>query len=251
MPFRNSTLFAMALTVMFNAVPAEAGEARVYWCSSEDNVKCVCVDWDVEGGGYIEVRCPPGGNTSGGWLRGNSAGPGWSPTDLVNPNGTWDPNQQFKFPSFLGTTLEPEMATAVTTAKKVALYRLENDPECAALFANNPLNKTPRQILSAISWRDGQYMKDGHGRNICDQGVIFAFTSQEAGHAEVYICPVFDQLDAASQAAVVIHEALHVAGQTEERGSNASGPGNEPSSWQISNLVAKACTTVPTIFNDH
>lgn len=237
--------FSMACVILYPSV-ADAGKAAR--CGAQN--ECLCIDWSFEAGSYIEVRCPGGGNTDG-WISGQ-AGPNNPPTwdgdpdDLTNTRGSWDPNiDEIEFPPGRGSAPRERMKDTLNAGKRIALERLEQDAECKALFQGNPTGHSGIDTFRMISWRDGNGMYPS-SQDPCDQGLVFAWVDASSEKAEAYLCYEFQFLKKDLAAAVLIHEALHIAGQDEDQ-TSWSGPGDPPRSMDISQIVANACN-LPEVF---
>jgi hypothetical protein len=138
-----------------------------------------------------------------------------------------------------------------TTAKGVATTKLRGDlvdthiyepNQCTELFANSPMGTSGIDVLGTITWRDGTGVKDADNNVPCNNADAWTQIPPDGRHARVvFICPSnFNSGTRNRRASIIIHEALHVAGQLEDS-SGTVGPGNPPTSGQITANVTAAC----------
>lgn len=151
--------------------------------------------------------------------------------------------------------LDPGTNQAVTNATKAAIDKVRGtkitdegtnkgtfEPnQCTDMFNNSPLGLKGGYLLgSYIIWRDGTGVRDADDMDVCATGVP-AWTTCCSHSPVVFICPgKFNQLSATDRYLTLIHEALHVAGQMEDKDSTV-GPNDPPSSTQIGSDVKSAC----------
>ncbi len=91
---------------------------------------------------------------------------------------------------------------------------------------------------SYIVWRYGEGVTDSRGNVPCT--ISTAWTECCTHRKYVFICDSFARLTPEERTITVIHEALHVAGQKEDR-TTSFGPGDPPTSSQIQANVRAAC----------
>ncbi len=91
----------------------------------------------------------------------------------------------------------------------IAVQRLRDLPGCAGLFSG--LGTDGLAQLRAIRY---QSVADTGGERVCGRGLgAAAFTLVNS--PRTIVCPGFDRLTVEGAAVIVLHEALHFAGQTE------------------------------------
>lgn len=137
---------------------------------------------------------------------------GWqdSPEDggfpyLPGSNGSGSSGGGSGSPTY-GNPLTPDMQFEVNHATSTALDRLRDIPSCGALFAD--LNRTDGVwVIQNTEYRQWQE------NTRCQTGGVAAFTT--LNRLEVYLCDRFASLSSSTQAATLIHEALHSAGLEE------------------------------------
>jgi hypothetical protein len=118
----------------------------------------------------------------------------------------------------------------LNVAFRLAAQRLRELPECSQLFAELSTDGLAR--LRATRY---QSVADTGGDRVCGRGLdAAAFTMVNS--PRTIICPAFDRLTVEDAAVIVLHEALHSAGQTEW----PLDP-NAPNSGQINRMVRAAC----------
>lgn len=196
---------------------------------------CICITWSFEDSSTIEIRCPSSQGQGSGWANPGSTTS--EPPEIEDENGSFHGSGHFDGPPFLMGS-EPNFAqsTKLTRGKSLALSKLSTLDTCRALFANSPLTENPIWLLSKIQWRNGQ----DYGQSKCSEPDQVAFHVGESHSIQVLLCEAFSDLNTSQAAVIVIHEALHVAGQR-ENGDGAAGPNNPPGSLSISRAVADAC----------
>lgn len=240
---RRVRLFALTVAVLL--MSSSAGHAaEIYYCQ---NNTCLCLTWTVGATGYIEIRCG-GGSSTGGW----ASGPGL-PGD--GSNGSWQGSGTPRNPPspLPGNILSPAANQAVTSAKNAAMEKVRGEKvpdmkgvweptRCTDLFGHNPLGRTGASILgSYVVFRDGTGVKDANNVDVCGTGTVAAWTQCCRHEPVVFICPSkFMGLPADDKMMKLIHEAMHVAGQTEDTDGSV-GPSDPPNPGQIDDAVRKAC----------
>jgi hypothetical protein len=113
-------------------------------------------------------------------------------------------------------------------ALSVALERLRTHPSCRALFAR--LGADGAAKLNGAFYHPAS---KGQERMYCRPGV-FALTT--VGGSAVALCRRFGHLSGQRAAIILIHEALHLAGQTEDPVDTEA-----PDSIAITRKVMKGC----------
>jgi len=171
-----------------------------------DNPGCVC--WD-DGGANSGVICPSGDGGGGGGDGGGEEDP--------SPSGGGGGQ---------GMPLSPQRAMMVNMAKSTAKTQLQAKQTCRDLFKDLTL-KDGVQVIDSTTYR----AHDNHQR--CQEGAAM-FTS--VGSLIVYVCQAFESQSSDLRAALVIHEAMHSAGQKE----SPQYPGY-PTSSQLTTMVRQAC----------
>lgn len=238
---RKLTGFLLAVGMLLIPQHAEAA-ATVGFCG-DPNVGCICIDWSSGGSTWIEIKCPSGGDD--GWTTDwdgtpEDHTPGWT--------GSGDPREGDG-----GTSLAGSLRQAYLRAKNLAKDRARGDDqcciggkpyhtpnECSQLFVGNNLGMGGAQIIdNYIEPRVGDGVEDSTGNVPCSQGSAI-WTKCCQHNPTVYVCSSFENLPTGHAAAFVIHEALHVAGQAEDK-TTSVGPADAPTSGQIQQRVQEAC----------
>lgn len=138
-----------------------------------------------------------------------------------------------------GTPLAGDLQFRVNSAKSTALQKLNNRPQCAALFAGYtaPWN-SGSWILGFVTYRNGE----GTARCTSGTPLAAAWTTiptnpAETGHPNFIVaCRSFGTLTVGEAANTLIHEALHVAGHR-ERPPDTTGM----TTGEIQQMVREAC----------
>ena len=228
-PFKRVVIGLFVLSVLFGE-PAEAHLSR---CSFDPS--CICITWSFESGSTIEIRCPESTGSPDGWAA-PAQNPN-SPPEIVDGRGSFSGSGHFDGPAFLmGSNTTFAQDRKLVAGKRIALRRLQELETCRALFANSPLTENPQWLLSKIQWRNGQNAPE----STCDEPDSVATHVGQSHNIQVLLCPSFVNLNDGQAAVIILHEALHVAGQR-ENGDGSVGPGNPPGSASISRAVADAC----------
>ncbi|HEX8152801.1 MAG TPA: hypothetical protein VF698_06745 [Thermoanaerobaculia bacterium] len=229
--------FGIALTIAtLFVIAADLSAATVQACGQG----CVCITWTFSTGAYIEVRCPDDG-----------LAPAGEPTDTSSWGGT--STNYLPLGPAPGTPLDAETGAKVQSAEtdaydKLRRERLADGPagstlpnDCADLFLEAPWSERGAWLVSSyIIYRNGTGVIGNDGTTPCASGVP-AWTTCCRHEPYVFICPsAFNGLSATDRALTLIHEALHVAGQREDKNSTF-GPSDPPSSGQINAAVRAAC----------
>jgi hypothetical protein len=113
---------------------------------------------------------------------------------------------------------------------------------CTDLFLNSPLGRTGASLLgNYIVYRDGTGVKDAAGVDVCGSNTVAAWTKCCEHDPVVFICPSrFNSSSASDRVKYLIHEALHVGGQSEDKNGSV-GPDDPPNSTNINDIVDAAC----------
>ncbi|HEX7829230.1 MAG TPA: hypothetical protein VF787_06215 [Thermoanaerobaculia bacterium] len=207
---------------------------------------CYCITWISGSSAWVEVRCPTDGIGRSGWSHDGGPADGSS--------GTWTGDgRQITAPQSLpGMPLSGTTYSNFTNAKGLATTKLRGtlvdthvyEPNaCTELFDNSPMEMRGIDVLATIIWRDGTGVRDADNNLVCSTADAWTMIPPDGQHARVvFICPNnFNTGDRNRRAAVIIHEALHVAGQLEDK-TGTVGPGDPPTTGQISANVKAACS---------
>jgi hypothetical protein len=125
-------------------------------------------------------------------------------------------------------TLYPRTLEKLQEAFPAAVERVRENPECNNLFAQLGSDGLEK-LATSLYYRSTPAME----RNVCQRGsVAFTFINSP----QVRLCKRFASLGTERAATVLIHEALHFAGMTEQP-RDPDGP--YPS--DIDRMVKKAC----------
>ena len=230
-------------------LPSPTVEAAIAVSLCSGSPGCICVDWDYGGGTYLEVRCP-GGSADGWTTEPSGEGPN-GPTDSWG-GGPGLPGPEAPEP---GTPLTGNLLYRVGLAVSEAREGLtpdlvydedqgklvEEPTECTRLFDGNPTGHTGRYLLNQhVVFRNGEGVTGPGGSVPCAQGKEI-WTTCCSHRRYIFICDGFEDVPLPAAAANIIHELMHVAGQTEDS-NGATGPGNPPNSGQITAVVKAACS---------
>lgn len=228
-------IFAVAVMVLRPTLATPVGAVEASRCGWDPS--CLCITWFDDGGASIEIRCPSGSDD--GWTppdtdASGSSGGGAPP--IIDPEGSWDGTGAFDSPGFLlGEELTFDEELFVDDAYYYADRLLRLDPECKALFHGSPLTENAAWLLSKIQFRNGQ------GMSGCAKKGTAAFVRHPGKHEPiVFLCEAYFESSYLYAGQLLIHELLHVAGQSEDS-TATSGPGDSPSSIGIQLVVMKAC----------
>jgi hypothetical protein len=229
-----------SVTLLATSLAGRDAAAAISQCGD-----CYCITWTYSGGAIIEVRCPADSGSPSGWQIGTNPPDGSS--------GSWDGNGTRKDPpdTLPGMPLAGTNKQLADQAKSNAIVKLKGDKvedmkgqyepnACTALFDNAPLSMSGLEMVSTyISFRDGTGVRDAAGDVPCNTAAAWTLCCEH--DPVVFICPAqFNLLSSRARTAVIIHEAMHVAGQMEDRNGTV-GPGDPPSSGQIDANVKAAC----------
>jgi len=181
--------------------------------------------------------------------------PGWS-TGPGQPGdggaGSWGGSGGTRSPAnpLPGSPIPPDLVNPIDRAMRTARDKMRGEridkgqwepTGCGDLFANNPMGMSAMQMLAYIVIRDGTGVKDANNVDVCASGGVSAWTRCCEHDPVVYVCSsVFRGLSANLQSRKLIHEALHVAGQREDKNGSV-GSGDPPNTTQIDEIVRKAC----------
>ena len=128
----------------------------------------------------------------------------------------------------LDPRLPEPVAATLSRGLPVVQERLRKYGSCRALFA--PLGSDAAAALERASYHPASAEQE---RRNCRPGV-FALTT--VGGSAISLCRTFAHLSAQQAAIILLHEALHVAGQAEY----PAAPG-APDSLAITGMVMKGC----------
>lgn len=229
------------------AVPIDI-EARVTVSFCQGQPGCICIDWDRVSSSYVEVRCPSGQGTSG-WTNDPSGG------DVDHPgDGGWRGPGGGQTSDSPGSPLTGALAFAWSRAKNSAWSKVRGDSsigptgkpmytlnKCSSLFFNNPMGELGHNLIdNYIVGRNGEGMRGPDGTIPCDNPAVSIWTTCCNHDPDIFVCASFEGLSATMQIALLIHETMHVAGQTEDQ-TPTSGPGDAPTTSDITSTVREAC----------
>lgn len=238
------TLTKTLVLICVAAVVPLTAEAMPSLCGATG--ECVCVTWTGGSSATVEVRCPAGGTDRSGWQIGSN------PPD--GSGGSWGGSGNPKDPlaNAPGTALSGTTSFNASSAKSGATVKLRGEkvPDmkgvweptaCTMLFHNNPMGRSGADLMANyVILRDGTGVKDSAGNEPCKSNVA-AWTTCCNHDRYVFICPSkFDGLSSSQRQAILIHEVMHVAGQMED-GTTSVGPGDHPTSPNITAEVEAAC----------
>ena len=228
----------------FYPIPTHALQVTVTLCGNG----CICIDYDYGSGSYVEVRCEP---DTGNWVN-TPPGEGERPPDGPGSFGGSGTTKSLPNP-LPGNPLTSQQVVKLNVAKNKAITKLRyyripdiyppvNVPTtCSALFDNSPLGKTGVEILNEYSaFRNGEGVQNASGAKPCDNSSVGAWTTCCDHDRVVYLCGSFAGASTSYASTLLIHEALHVAGQMEDS-STTTGPGNPPTTNQLTKSVEAAC----------
>jgi len=181
------------------------GEAKAEICHFQENVTVVCVtfgnDTQCETNSFWDLTCVPGGSSGGGYGSSNNGDRG----------------------------LAQELRSGLERGMSLALTRLTEVSSCENMHTALGLNVSSMQDVLALT----AYIS-GAGSRECDLHPSGAWT--DYGSFFVRICPDFGDLRQVDQAMLLLHEALHTAGQLEH-----PRPPGAPTSRDISGFVRENC----------
>lgn len=175
-------------------------------------------DGTVEAGGSTSV-------TPGRWDCGFSFG--WAPDPYYYPPPGDSGGSGVSPADPLNTPMSTDQAQKVDAGKPLALDRVCNTPACAQLFGN--LGGNGNNMINSTTYLDGRATQPCSAHR--DWG---AWT--EVGGCTVYLCYQFTSVSTSGAATLLIHEALHDAGLTE----NPPDP-YAMTSDEINTMVQTAC----------
>jgi hypothetical protein len=151
-----------------------------------------------------------------------------------------------------GTILTGEDWAAMDRARKAAFAKLRREKmldappgsyepnDCADLFNEAPWSENGAYIVNNYAvYRNGEGVTDHEGNVPCSEGAN-AWTRCCNHSKYVFLCARFKSLPAGEMARVLIHEALHVAGQNEDHTYTVSAT-DAPTTSQISDAVRAVC----------
>ena len=230
--------FALAASFLFLMLPFSAEAATVEFCGEGNS--CICITWSRASGDYIEVRCPH----VNGWTNNRAS---WNDATgtLVNEDGSWGGNGTMQDPTsgeLEGSTVSGLLSIKVIDAIAKAGELLQ-EPKCRKLFDGAPLTTNPTNlILENMIKRNGEGVEGPGGVTPCDSSSIKVWTTCCSHTPVLYFCNSFSSVNALQAGRLIIHEALHVAGQRENSSASA-GPNDPPNPSGINSAVSKACSS--------
>ena len=225
-------VLALGTVLLWFAMPTEGVEA--VRCSFDP--RCTCIEWTWNDSTMFEIRCPDEGAGGNGWARRSPSG--GSP-DIVEPGGSFRGNGQLAGSVPQAGSASHDQMVLINSAMSLAIQKLRNVPECAALFDNSPLPLSGETVLRKIDWLNGQSVQQF---NRCTEpdGPAAYYADVGKHVPRIYVCDRIDRYTRQGLATLLIHEALHVAGQGEDW-SPTAGPGDYPNAVGISFVVGDAC----------
>lgn len=240
-------LALIVLVVVWNlSVPSQALE--IAYCQGG---ACICISWGWGGGTYTEVRCPepegplggdggwtttpppsgPPPNNDGSWNGGGSILPTTPAAGQPLPQA-WGP-----LVTRVNTTVRDKLRGEWNTDVKPYRYV---PTECTMLFDNNKLGMKAVGLFTSSVLRHGQQQIASNGSQPCLRPNTYAWTECCDHSPFIFLCDAWATQSTNDASLSIIHELLHVAGQTEDTTSSA-GPGNPPTSEEIDQVVRLAC----------
>lgn len=214
---------------------------------------CICIDWARAFGSYVEVRCT---SDNGGWTTtppGPTDPPPGGPGSFGGPESPSDPTTPAPCnPLTLQQTQKLNAAKPYARQKMSRIIVQNPEPTplpttCTELFKNSPLRRSGVSLLDDyVIFRNGQNCEAPNGSEPCAAGAA-AWTTCCGHKREVFLCNSFTNLSSSTAGLRLIHELLHVAGQTED-GTSSHGPGDAPTSTQIDDLVREACQNPQVVY---
>ncbi len=128
-----------------------------------------------------------------------------------------------------GMPLTPAEAVLLNQAKSTAGDRLSTIPNCEKMF--DDLQNNGARVIDAVTYRDGT------GSRKCTDRPTAAAVTDVGGYTTFLCSNLFNNLSSQGAATIVIHEALHSAGMSE----NPPDPSAKTSA-QISAMVQANCS---------
>jgi len=224
---------------------------------------CVCLYWTVGDTSWLELRCPSG--LPDGWTLDPVTGLPIPPPSSPNSGTFRDP------PGSLGPILNPAPGGDLSELQAIRLgqarpgatnkVRREKgldgrtyETTCSALFNNNPTGLTGLSTAVSTVFRNGEgYLAYINGSWVqpCSIGAfLFVDRGLDVGTTYtryVFVCNGFNQFAGSTAEAMLIHEWLHIATQTEDF-TPTVGPGDPPTSDIIQQMVEDACDDPQRIY---
>jgi len=159
---------------------------------------------------------------------------GWTSSPTVPPDGsggTWQGSGSLQPPPspLPGNVLSGAADMAVRSAKGSAVTKLRGEKvpdmkntwlptKCTDLFANAPLGRRGADLLGRdLIFRDGTGVRDSNNIDVCATGTASLWTQCCQHYPVVFVCSSFPNLSTKQRITKLIHEAMHVAGQLEDR----------------------------------
>lgn len=252
-PVRHVVFIALALT--FAGVSVARSIAQIEICQTG----CLCIYWSpAVGDDWYEVRCEAGTGT---WVTvplpvpdplpdgpGSFLGDGQPDPPPVNP-----PCTPLMGSNLQGYNQAKALAESKLTRVKVGGPQsgITAGTTCTVLFRNSPLPLSGLDLLKNYvvpRYGGGGCNPEGGAVNQCTASGASMWTTTNHNRI-VYVCDSFFTMTTSQRAHKIIHELLHVAGQTEDQ-TTSTGPGDAPTPTLIDQLVTAACQNPQVIPND-
>jgi len=157
--------------------------------------------------------------------------------DRLREGGLIDPSvtltalidrRQIRLDPLRTDALGPDLAGNLTRGFRLAMQQVQRRPECAALYESRGANGAVLLATTVYLMPSGR-----QAPALCLEGVA-AYTTLE--RPVTFLCPAFAGLPRTLAATILLHEALHYAGMSEQpRDPNGLTP------YQINALVSSAC----------
>jgi hypothetical protein len=217
-----------------------AAQAEIKMCANASGVKeCICIWWASTT--TVEVRCPDGSQDvvlppSAYPIPSTWGGTGSRPAATPVPGGTI-------VDATVSNKLQIAKSNAATKLKgewDSELLRFEPD-ECTELFDSSPLGISGKGLLSSyVTFRSGTNLQDSKGNVPCNDPNVALWTVCCEHSPYIFICDSFKNHTTSSATALLIHELMHIGGQTEDK-NGTIGAGDPPNTSQITAAVRSAC----------
>jgi hypothetical protein len=150
-------------------------------------------------------------------------------TFAYRPSPSTTPGLSRRLRPRLADNFPEEVSRELALAFPLAIRRIGDVPACSALFGR--LGSDGAAALTATEY-EGAFWHSP--LSACKEGIA-AYTS--LGGRKTHLCPSFGLLPTEKAAAILIHEALHLAGLGENPPNRAA-----MTSIEITRLVAQSCS---------
>ena len=232
-------IWTLALSLLLeNILTAQAASAATASRCGKQN-ECVCIDFSLDGGSYIEVRCP----SVGGWVPGDTYS--GEPADIIDQTGSYQGNGRLLDIIPRAQELPPSLNNYLGSIKPTSKTKLTYDKDCKNLFEQSPVDKVSNlsglEIFNKIDFRYGENFTMSDGFRPCSIGATAFVDPNRMHEPQVFLCDKFFGQPKEAAAGILIHEAMHIAGQGENSSSGGADPWKDPHSYAIRQVVASAC----------